>query len=428
MKLTADRTGRAAALVVMATGTLFLAVISSCSKEEQVAAAPTEVRVMEVVQRDVPVFREWVGQTFGAEDIEIRARVDGWLQGLHFREGSEVRKGTLLYTIDQNELQQRVAAAESRLAEAKTLLVQAEADVARYNPLAAAGAVSQRDLEIAVAQRDARASEVEAAKAGVELAQIELGYATMRAPIDGLIGISAARVGDFVGRPPNAVILNTISRVDSIRVRFSITEQEYLDLVERPRTASTEAADRPRPGLEMVLADGSVYPERGFVLFTERRIDPATGTLLVEASFPNPQRILRPGQFARVRAVFEVRKGAVVVPVRAISELQGQPVVFTVNAENKVEFRRLVAGPVVGDIRVIEKGVAVGEKVIVEGTQKVRPDMIVAPTTVPWQSPGASGPPGTVPGGATDRTPAGAPDSAREKTQSETQGDAMEGQ
>ncbi len=427
MKVTADRTGRAAALALMATGALFLAALSSCSKEEQVASAPTEVRVMEVVQRDVPVFREWVGQTLGAEDIEIRARVDGWLQGLHFREGSEVRKGTLLYTIDQNELQQRVAAAESRLAEARTLLVQAEADVARYDPLAAAGAVSQRDLEIAVAQRDARASEVEAAKAGVALAQIELGYATIRAPIDGLIGISAARVGDFVGRPPNAVILNTISRVDSIRVRFSITEQEYMELVERPAVA-VEERGRARPGLEMILADGSVYPEKGFVLFTERRIDPATGTLLVEASFPNPRRTLRPGQFARVHAVFEERKGALVVPVRAISELQGQPVVFTVSAENKVEFRRVVAGPVVGDIRVIEKGVTVGEKVIVEGIQKVRPDMIVAPTTVPWQSPPASGPPGTVRGDATDKAPGGAQDSTQDKTKSETQGDAKKGQ
>jgi len=198
-------------------------------------------------------------------------------------------------------------------------MVQAQADVDRYLPLAAAGAVSQRDLEIAQAQLGARQSEVEAARAGVDLAKIDLGYATVLAPVTGLIGISAARVGDYVGRPPNTVILNTISRIDSIHVRFSITEAEYLQLARRLRDEPQDSSGRRL--LEMVLADGSVYPHSGRVLFAQQRVDAATGTLLLEASFPNLERLLRPGQFARVRAEVDRRAGAIVVPAKAVLEI-----------------------------------------------------------------------------------------------------------
>ncbi|HMK38559.1 MAG TPA: efflux RND transporter periplasmic adaptor subunit, partial [Bacteroidota bacterium] len=246
-----------------------LAIAPGCKKDEPAAAAPPEVKVVEAIQKDVPIVREWVGQTSGALDIEIRARVNGWLTGLHFKEGTEIKKGTLLYTIDDSELRQQVAEARGKLAEANTLLVRAQADVNRYRPLAAAGAVSQRDLERALAEAGARKGEVEAAQASLNVAEINLGYATVTAPIDGLIGISRARVGDFVGRPPNPVILNTISRVDTIHVRFSITEQEYLDLIRR-----FGAGQKPRgPGdkipLEMVLADGTVYPLKGTAVFAQ---------------------------------------------------------------------------------------------------------------------------------------------------------------
>jgi membrane fusion protein (multidrug efflux system) len=355
------------------------------------------VKVVTVAQRDVPITREWVGQTLGAVDIEIRARVNGWLQGIHFREGTEVKKGALLYTIDTSELDQAVAEAKGRLAQARTLLARAESDVNRYRPLAAAGAVSQRDLETALAEYGARKGEVEAAQASLRLAEINLGYARITAPIDGLIGISAARVGDFVGRPPNPVILNTISRVDSIHVRFSITEQEYLELVRQLQAEAQQAreglaaAQRQKRELEMVLADGSRYPYKGHVSFAQRQIDPATGTLQFEASFPNPERLVRPGQFARIMAVVDERKGAVVVPGRALTELQGQYLLYVVGEGNKVAMRRVVLGPKAGALNVIEQGVNAGEKVIVEGLQRIRPDMVVAPTEISADSTAGNG-------------------------------------
>jgi membrane fusion protein, multidrug efflux system len=363
--------------------TLYCLAIAGCKKEEQAVSAPPEVQVAEVVQRDVPIYREWVGQTSGAVDIEIRARVNGWLKGIHFREGSEVKKGTLLYTIDDNELRQGVAEAKAKLAQARTLFVRAQSDVGRYRPLAEAGAVSQRDLDNAVAEEGARKGEVDAAAAAVQIAEINLSYATVTAPIDGLIGISAARVGDFVGRPPNPVILNTISRVDSIHVRFSITEQEYMELARRFEQQGPDTARGRRAAFEMVLADGSVYPLRGTLAYIQRQVDAATGTLQLEASFPNPQRMIRPGQFARIRAMFDQRKQALLIPAKSVTELQGQYFVFIVGPENKAQFRKVDLGPKTGSLQVVEQGVTVGERVIVEGIQKVRPDAVVTPIPVP---------------------------------------------
>lgn len=357
---------------------IFIASFFVACGEEVVEMKPVEVKVAKVEVKDVPITREWVGQTLGAEDIEIRARVEGWLQGIHFREGSEVRKGTLLYTIDPSELREAVAQAEGMVASARTLLVQAEEDVKRYTPLAEVGAVSKRDLEIAVSRYEAQKGELDAALASLNEANIKLGYATIYAPIDGLVGISSARVGDFVGRPPNAVILNTISRIDSIHVRFSISEQEYLYLVRKLGETDNANSKNKRP-LEMVLADGSIYSEKGFVVFTQRQIDPTTGTLQFEASFPNKGKILRPGQFAKIRTVVEERKGAMVIPTRAMIELQGQFTVFVVDENNKVQLRVLKTSTTFGQYSVVEAGLQENEKVIVEGMMKVKPDMVVAP-------------------------------------------------
>jgi membrane fusion protein (multidrug efflux system) len=345
-----------------------------------------QVRVAEAVKKDLPVYREWVGQTYGIVDIELRARVAGWLQGIHFREGTEVNAGDLLYTIDQSELKEAVAQGMARVAEVRTMLSRAKSDVDRYRPLAEAGAVSRRDLESAEAEYNARMSELDAAQAQLNVAQINLGYATIKAPISGLIGISAARVGDFVGRAPNVIILNTISKMDTVRVKFSVSEQEYLDLVRRFTVASTSGVKEPAAELEMVLADGSVFPNKGRALSVERNVDAATGTLRLEAGFKNQGRLIRPGQFARVRAIYDRLKDAVVVPARAILEIQGQPTVYVVGADNKAQFRRLNAGPVIGGFRVVREGVQPGEKVIVEGIQRVRPDMVVEPVLIPADS------------------------------------------
>jgi membrane fusion protein, multidrug efflux system len=355
-----------------------LTFLTAACGEEAIEMKPLEVKVTKVVAKDVPITREWVGQTLGAVDIEIRARVDGWLQGIYFTEGSEVRKGTLLYKIDATELEQAVAEAQGNVASIKTLLAQAEDDVKRYTPLAEVGAVSKRDLEIAISTYEARKGELDAALAGLNITQTNLGYATITAPISGLIGISAARVGDFVGRPPNPVILNTISQIDSIHVRFSISEQEYLYVVTKLGEAENSRSKKKRP-LEMVLADGSIYPEKGFVVFAQRQIDPTTGTLQFEASFPNKQKILRPGQFAKIRTVVEERKGALVIPTRAMIELQGQFTIFVVDANNKVQLRIVKTSTTFGQFTVVDTGLQEGERVIVEGMMKVKPDMVVAP-------------------------------------------------
>lgn len=349
----------------------------ACGEEEQQAGPPPEVQVVKAANMDVPITGEWVGQTFGAVDIEIRARVEGWLTGLYFKEGSEVRQGTLLYTIDATELKESVAAAEGKVASVTTMLTQAEDDVKRYTPLAKAGAVSQRDLEIALSRYDSYKGELDAANASLNIAKTNLSYATVTAPITGLIGISAARVGDFVGRPPNAVILNTISRIDSIHVRFSISENEYLNLVrqiEKEGKTKVKAKE-----IQMILADGSAYPQLGVISFAQRQIDPATGTLQFEASFPNKQRMLRPGQFAKVRIVIDERKDATVVPSRAIFEIQGQKNVYVVDENKKVVMRVVTTGPEYNNNVVIETGVNPGETVIYEGLLKVRPEMTVTP-------------------------------------------------
>jgi membrane fusion protein, multidrug efflux system len=367
-------TGYILMLFLLAVLTFF---ISACGEEEKQVGAPPEVQVVKVVKMNVPITGEWVGQTLGAVDIEIRARVEGWLQSMHFREGSEVKKGTLLYTIDPSELREAVAQAGGRVAAARTLLVQAEEDVKRYTPLAEVGAVSKRDLEIAISRYEAQKGELDAAMASLNEANIKLGYATVTAPINGLIGISAARVGDFVGRPPNAVILNTISRVDSIHVRFSISESEYLNLVrqiEKEGKTKIKAKE-----IQMILADGSSYPYLGVISFAQRQIDPATGTLQFEASFPNEEKMLRPGQFAKVRIVIDERKDAIVVPSRAIFEIQGQKNVYVIDENNKVVMRVVTTGPKYNNNLVIETGVNPGETVIYEGLLKVRPDITVTP-------------------------------------------------
>jgi len=364
-------------IAVLFVGILLAFFITSCGEEEKPVGAAPDVQVVKAIKMNVPVTGEWIGQTLGAVDIEIRARVDGWLQGMHFREGSEVNQGALLYTIDATELRERVAEVEGKVAAAKTLLVQAEEDVKRYTPLAKVGAVSERDLELALSRYEAQKGELDAALAQLNVAKTNLGYATVTAPITGLIGISVARVGDFVGRPPNAVILNTISRVDSIHVRFSISESEYLNLVrqiEKEGKTKVKAKE-----IQMILADGSAYPYLGVISFAQRQIDPATGTLQFEASFPNKERMLRPGQFAKVRIVVDERKDAVVVPSRSIFEIQGQKTVYVVDDANKVVLRVVRTGPEYNNRTVIESGVNIGENVIYEGVLKVKPDVIVSP-------------------------------------------------
>jgi membrane fusion protein (multidrug efflux system) len=383
------------------------AILPACSKPAASVAPPIEVPVVQVIQRDTPITAERVGQIYGAEDIEIRARVAGFLEGVHFKEGSTVKKGDLLYTIDPREQEEKVAQVQGELASAKTRLVKAESDVRRYRPLAEMNAVSQADLDSAVAEEGAARGQVDAAEASLRSARISLGYTRIASPIDGLIGMTQAKVGDYVGQFPNPIVLNTVSNVASVQARFSITERDYLDLVRRFRTPSDggtppEGSAR-TDDIQLLLADGSLYPHKGSLDFADRQVDPSTGTLRLQATFPNPDRVLRPGQYARVRVVIDTRKGALLVPQRAVQELQGQQMVSIVGADDTVQSRTLQMGPRIGSLWMVEQGLNPGDRVILEGAQKVRPGAKVVPKEVPAPSEGAAPETGAAP------QPAGAP-------------------
>lgn len=346
---------------------------------------------MQLAAQDAPIYREWVGATLGAADVQIRARVTGVVERIHFTEGGLVEEGALLYSIDSNELDERVAGARAQVAEAETRLAKAVADLARYRPLAAMNAVSQRDLEEVIANEGAARGAVDAARAGLSVAEINRGYAEVRAPIAGYIGLSEVKVGDLVGPTSSNSLLNTVSRIDPVRVRFSISEREYLDFARRYGTPRTTAAPE-APPLHLILSDGSVHPYPGRVLTVQRQIDVNTGSLAIEAEFPNPELLLRPGQFGRIRAEVEDRKNVVLVPQRAVRELQGQYQALVLGPGDTVEVRGIEVSNRIGNDWLVEKGLKAGDRLILAGTQRLKAGMKVVPT-VP-ESATAPAPPG----------------------------------
>jgi membrane fusion protein (multidrug efflux system) len=348
--------------------------------EKKTQLQPPDIPVYEVKLTTIPLTSDFVGQTYGYYDIAVRARVEGFLEGMHFQEGSHVRKGQLLYTIDPQPFEADVAEQKSRVAQAETRLVKAENDLKRIRPLAELNAVSQRDLDAAVAERDAAESEVDAAKANLRQANIRLGYTLVKAPVSGIIGITEAKVGDFVGREPNPVVLNAVSRIDTILVRFSITETQFLRLVRFEEEQDTlDINDDLDLGLNLILADGSTYEHAGKIDFTDRQVDPTTGTLLIQASFPNPDEILRPGQFARIRALVMILTDAIMIPQRCINEIQGIYQVFVVNENNEIETREVKTLRKKGNMWIISEGLSVGDKIVLEGLQQARSGMKIHP-------------------------------------------------
>lgn len=356
---------------------LLLAILA-CSKEEAPKEAPPpKVTVIVTTAQEVPLYQEFVGQIFGLKDIAISARVEGFLEGIHFQEGSEVEKGQLLYTLESQTSKEKVAAQMSRVAEAKTISANAKGELRRIKPLAEVKAVSQSDLDTAVAMYEASVASVEAAQANLRALEIQLGYTKIYSPISGIIGKTQAKVGDFVGRNPNPVILNTVSQVDTVLVNFFITESQYLEFA-RLRAQAAPSRQEARQ-FELILADESVYEFKGKADFLGREVDPTTGALLVQASFPNPEKLLRPGQFAKVRVEVEVVKDGILIPQRCVSELQGLFSVFVVGANNTVERREVKVGPKVKEFWLIVEGLKPGEKVVYEGLQMVRDGTVVEP-------------------------------------------------
>ena len=365
---------------------LFIGLFSCLEKDktDQAPPPPKKVTVYETKAREVPIYQEFVGQVYGFKDIGISARVEGYLEGIHFQEGFPVKKGMLLYTLESQQFEADVAAKMSGVAAAKTFTTEAKTYLDRIKPLAAEKAVSQSDLDSAQAQYDVGLSQIKAAKANLRAANIQLGYTKIYSPISGIIGKTKAKVGDFVGRQPSPIILNTVSRIDTVLVQFFITESQYLAFMRRHMvdvkagiTDENEGAD-----LELILSDGSVYAHKGKGDFVNREVDPSTGALLIQASFPNPNELLRPGQFAKVRAEIELVKDGILIPQRCVMELQGTFSVYVVGPENKIQAKEVKAGPKIESFWLIREGLKAGEKIVYEGLQKVRDKTVVEPTVI----------------------------------------------
>jgi membrane fusion protein (multidrug efflux system) len=355
---------------------------SACSpkKEEKAPPPPPDITVYETRAQEVPIYTEFVGQIYGFKDIAIRARVEGFLEGIHFEEGSRVEKGALLYTLESQPFEADVAAMMSNVAAAKTMLAKAQSDLNRIRPLAEQKAVSESDLDEAVALHDAAIASVEAAEANLRASKINLSYTKVYSPISGIIGKTKAKVGDFVGRSPNPVILNTVSRIDTVLVEFFITETQYLQIARQyPTIRDTGDMTPKKVHLELILADDSLYEHRGEINFIDREVDPTTGAILVQLSFPNPKELLRPGQYAKDRSR-RIEKDAVLVPQRCVTELQGLYSVFVVDDSNKVSKKEIKVGPKVKEFWLVAEGLQPGEKVVYEGLQQVRDGATVKPT------------------------------------------------
>ena len=369
--------------------TLFVLTLLSCAEKKAKVMPPQPFEVFEVQTKSVPIYQEFVGQVYGEKDIPIRARVEGFLDGIHFKEGEGVKKGQLLYSIDPDPLMQEVAAQSSGVAQAQTVLAQAESDLKRIEPLAAMSAVSEQELSMSTSQRDAAISGLKAAEANLNIAKLNLGYAKMYAPIDGIIGKTLAREGEFVGKDPNPVILNTVSQLRSVRVQFFLTEQDYLKMARNyiGRTnEKVERNDNEKIELHLILADGELYPHMGRVDFIDRNVDSQTGSILIQASFPNPDRLIRPGQFARVKIKVRDANDAILIPQKCAKELQGQFSVMFVNNENIVEAKAVEVTDKIGEFYIVKDGLKNGDKIIMEGLQKARSGMEIIPEVTDFVS------------------------------------------
>jgi membrane fusion protein (multidrug efflux system) len=344
------------------------------------APPPPSVVVTAATQSDQEVVREWIGTTEGDVNAEIRPKVEGYLLRRVYAEGSAVRQGQTLFEIDARQVQAQLRQAEANLAQAEAALAKANRDVARYEPLAAERAISQQELDNARSSQDAARASVGSLRAAVENARLNLSWSRVTSPIDGVAGIAQAQVGNLVS--PQTV-LTTVSRVDPIRVVFPMSEQEYLHY---QNAASLKNAE-----LELALADGSVYPHKGRIALSGRDVSVKTGTITVIGVFPNPGNLLRPGQYAKVRAVTDVRRGAILIPQRAVNELQGIYQVAVVGADGKAEVRPVQVGARIGTNWLIESGLSAGERVVVEGFSRVKPGQVVNAKEASVAAGGAAG-------------------------------------
>ena len=367
--------------------TMVAIAIGGCGKPEAPQMPPPEVLVAPVAQRNVPVYSDWVGTIEGYVNAEIRPKVQGYLLTQNYANGKVVEDGQLLFQIDPRQFKAALDQAIGQLESAKALQVKTQLDVNRYRPLVKEGAVSQEELDNAIQQNEANKAAVFQAQANVEQARLNLDWTKVNSPIKGIAGINQAQIGDLVGP---TTVLTTVSTVDPIKVQFPISEQEYLRFAGAiNKVSETGKEDPDAPKLEAILADGATYPHKGTFYAVNRQVDQRTGTLLVQALFPNPDNVLRPGGYAKVRAATQVADGALLIPQRAVLDLQGTYQVYVLDADDTVSVRDVTPGPRSGSDWVISKGLAAGEKIVVEGLQKVRSGAkVIAKPAPPSEAPG----------------------------------------
>ena len=376
---------------------LFLAAMllwsSGCGTEKPAEAAPPIVEVVEVTQKDVPITKEWVATLTGKVNAQIRAQVAGYLVKQLYTNGAYVKKGTPLFQLDSRTFQAGADQAKGVVEQAKGELARAQAqqgktqlDVTRYTPLAQQGAISKQELDDAVqanlaalAQMEAAKAAVVAAEASLESAKLNLGFSTIVSPIDGIAGIANAQVGDFIS-PQSVNPLATVSTVNPILANFTPSEQEYLRFMRAiEKTGETEDQALGRMDWRLELTDGSLYPLKGKFYALDRQVDISTGAILLQVEFPNPNRLLRPGGFGNIRTVGRTVQGALLVPQRAVTDVQGKYLIAVVGSDNKVSIRPVSVGEKIGSSWIITDGLHPGDRVVAEGTQKVRDGIHVNP-------------------------------------------------
>ena len=364
--------------IAKALALAFIISVQACEKKvaETGPQAPPEVLVTQVISGDVPVIREWVRTLDGSENADIRARVTGYLQKGDYQEGSYVKEGDLLFEIDPRPFEAALAQAKSELDQVQATQAATQADFERSQELYNKKVISVQEYENKRQLNQAQVAKAEALQAAAQTAQLNLDYTRIAAPVDGIAGLSKANIGDLVGTG-SEVTLTTVSKIDPIRLYFPINEQDYKNHASALQKGMQRPESEREATVELVFADGTVYPEKGKFSFVDRQVDPTTGTILVAANFPNPDHSLRPGQFAKARAGIEKITDALLVPERALSELQGSYQVGVVDENGKAEIRPIKIGPRYNHQVVVTEGLKKGETVIVEGLQNVRPGLNV---------------------------------------------------
>jgi len=353
--------------------------LSACRKEKPAAPRAPEVEVAQVIRIDVPIVHEWVGTADGLVNATIRAQVTGYLIRQDYKEGDSVKKGQLLFEIDPRPFQAALNQAKGELARQEAQHANAKANLDRVKPLVAQNAASKKDLDDAIGAEQSTLAAVIAARAAVENARLNLGFTRITSLIDGMAGLARAQVGDLVGPSAQGGELTTVSTINPIKVRYTVNEQAYIDFMRRFSSEAAGLEEARKLVIELFLADGTRYAFTGTFYAIDRQVDVRTGTLRVEALFPNPRNLLRPGQFGRVHVHIGIKKGALLVPQRAVTELQGGYQVAVVGPDNQVDIRPVKTGERVGPLWVIEEGLMPGERVVAEGVQKVRQGLAVTP-------------------------------------------------